>query len=405
MPGGTPIFDELAGRTLTTHGLPPAPDPPTQVLPTTRLRPPPPVPPPPMQEHALPRRQQPAHVQTKHPQRKLGRLNPYLDEVAHPRLKLGHYLRADLPTTIPDVVDYSGGVTEWGMMGNDLLGDCTAAAAGHASELWTFYGAGAAWTPTDDQVIEFYSGSTGYDPSDPSTDQGGVMQDVLGYWRSTGLAGHKLAAYFQVDPSDEEELRSALWLFGCVNIGFSFPAFAMDQFDAGQPWDLSRSPRADTRIEGGHCVLLVGMNTGGNYSVITWGQVQEVTPRFWARYMVGNAGEAWAMADQEWVANDSSTAPGNELDVATLNADFEAMTGQPGPFVDTSTPPPPSPAPEPAPVPEPSPVPAPVPSPSPGADNAKGDLLRGLAGDLDSASLRLRELADLEDLDSVSRWP
>lgn len=368
-----PIFDEVAGRLLLTHYLPAAPDPPTGRIPPTVAPP---------DEETPPVPQQPPHVQTSHPQRKLGRQPKHTDEAAHPRLKLGAYLRTAAIADVPDVVDYSGAVADWGMMRNDTLGDCTAAAAGHAEELWTTYG-GAPWTPTDDDVLAFYSGSTGYDPRDPSTDQGGIMQDVLAYWRKTGIAGRTLEGFFQVDPSNADELRAALYLFGCVNIGMDFPAFAMDQNLAGQPWDIPKSRRADTRIEGGHDVLLVAMTRSGNYTVVTWGQLQVVTPAFWNRYMAGRDGEAWAMAEQDWIGPDNQ-AP-NALDVAALNADFTALTGEPGPF--TVTGPPPEPAPEPEPEPEPAPEPTPAPEPP---DDPEPDTWDQLVARLDALLAQIR---------------
>ena len=343
----SPIFDELAAESLSNLGLPHAPDPSvTGELPVSDV-------------HTVPP-----------PRLRLGLQPPHSDERAHPRLRLGHFLRAEYTLAVPQVVDYSTAVTGWGMMLNDRLGSCTAAAAGHACQLWTAYGQGQTWTPTDDEVQAFYSASTGYDPADPATDRGGVMQDVLAHWRRDGLAGHKLEAFFQVDPGNEAEVRTALYLFGSVNVGMAFPRFAMDQFDAGQPWHVSTIAPRNGQIDGGHCVLLVKMTQGGNLVVVTWGRLQEITPAFWRRYVVGMRGETWAMAEQDWVRNDA--APANALHIGALNAEFVRLTGEPGPFVGL----PPKPAP-------PSVIP-----------ESRADVLRDLAGDLDNAAARLRRLAD-----------
>lgn len=285
---------------------------------------------------------QPEHVQTAHPGRKLGRLpnNP-----AKPRLTLAPFLRDDYKGAVPGIVDYSDRVADWPMYGNDRLGDCTAAAAGHAEEVWSVYGTGSLVEVTDQDVIDFYSGSTGYNPADPSTDQGGVMQDVMTYWRREGIAGHQIAAFFELNPHDLDEVRAALWLFGGVNVGLAFPAFAMDQFEAGQPWDISRH---NTRIEGGHDVWLVGMDDAGTATVVTWGRLQKMTPAFWARYVAANRGEAWAVCSLEWTADDGVSPAG--LDTAALNAAFQELTGEPGPFPVAPPTPPPSPVPSPAPA-------------------------------------------------------
>ena len=277
-------------------------------------------------------------MKTSHPSRFLGRLPKHVDEVAHPRLKFEDFLATGYTGKVPAVVDWSTKVTKWTMSANDQLGDCTSADAAHCVAVFTALGEGEEITPSDADVIKFYSGSTGYVPGKPSTDVGGNMQDVCKYFETVGMAGHRIAAYFEVNPSNSDHLRAALWLLGCVSIGMSFPSYAMDAFDAGKPWDAAR-PGDDTTIEGGHDVLLVGMTQGGNYKVITWGAVQEVTPAFWKTYMAGPDGEAWARASVEWVARNTSP---EGLNVPALNTAYTQMTGRPGPF-------PVAPAPKPAP--------------------------------------------------------
>src|SRR5689334_8985486 len=72
-------------------------------------------------------------IMTDHSRMKLGRHGVRHD----PRtLKFGRYLRPGPPP--PKVaVDWSSRVSEWGMMMNDQLRDCTCAAAGHLIEVWT----------------------------------------------------------------------------------------------------------------------------------------------------------------------------------------------------------------------------------------------------------------------------
>lgn len=290
----------------------------------------------------------PEHVQSSHPGRKFGR-RPEHPEHVRPRLKLGQFLRAEYKGTVPDVVDYSSKVTQWPMYLNDQLGDCTAADAAHAVQLWTAWGQGQTVTVADRDVLAFYSGSTGYNPNDPSTDQGGNMQDVNAYFRKVGMAGRTIEAFFRVDTDDLDEVRAGLYLFGAVSVGMAFPASAMDQFNAGRAWDVVAN---DGGIEGGHDVLLVGATKGGNLKVVTWGAVQEVTPRFWAKYMGSLAqGEAWARVETDW-ASKTGVAPGNALNIDQLNEAFSQLTGQPGPFV--------------AEVPAPAPQPGPQPAPKPG---------------------------------------
>jgi hypothetical protein len=265
---------------------------------------------------------------------KLGRLP---NDPHKPRLRLGSFLTATYPAA-PDLVDYITGVPEWPVYGNDAIGDCTCAAAGHMIEAWTQYGQGSGIEVSKAAVIKAYSAVSGYDPNTGANDNGAVMQDVLDYWRKTGIGGHKILAFAQVDVSHASELAAALYLFGHVYLGFSFPSSAMDQFNQGQPWDVVKG----SPIEGGHAVDWGLVAKGQNHRVITWGAVQEMTPAFFAKYV----DEAWVVLDQEWI-NRTGVSP-EGLDMKALNDAFTSMTGNPGPFPVSPVPPSP---PEPPPFP------------------------------------------------------
>lgn len=293
---------------------------------------------------------QPAHVQTSHPRRRLGRLAPH-PESTHARLKLADFLLPGYALTVPSAVDYLSHVATWPMYGNDTLGDCTAAAAGHQREAWTNYGQGATTLTADADILRFYEACSGYIPGHPDTDNGAVMQDCCNYWRKAGLAGDKILAFFQINPSNLAEVKAALYLFGGVYVGVNIPTSALDQFDAGVAWDYD--PTADNSIEGGHCIHLGAMDATGLMTVTSWGRTQKVTPAWWNRFTE----ECWAMASMDWV-NKAGLSP-EGLDVAALNAQYQAMNpGQPGPFP-TVTPPPQPPVPPTPPTP-PTPPPVPV---------------------------------------------
>src|ERR1700678_2143421 len=85
---------------------------------------------------------------------------------------------------VPQSVDWMSKVPSWPMYGNDTIGDCVAAAPGHSIEGWT-YSAGKGRVPTLADIIAFYEVS-GYDPSDPATDQGWQILPMLKNFRSTG---------------------------------------------------------------------------------------------------------------------------------------------------------------------------------------------------------------------------
>ncbi len=203
---------------------------------------------------------------------------------------------------------------------NDNLGDCTIAAVGHAIQLWKI-AAGkninlAKITPPDSVILSAYEQWCGYNPADPSTDQGGVELDVLNDWRSGGLAGDEILAYADPDPNNQLHVKQAIYLFGGAYIGFNVPQSAMDQFNAGLPWTVE--PINDGGIVGGHAVFCPDYNAFGPFC-ITWGARQQMSWAFWAKY----CDEAHALLSMDWI-NSSNFAP-NMVDLATLQSDLAGV--------------------------------------------------------------------------------
>lgn len=264
---------------------------------------------------------------------------------ARPQLRLRDYLTAGAVPPAPATADWLSRVQSWPMYLNDQLGDCTCAAVGHMIQAETTYGQGTTVTVADQDVLTAYEKVGGYNPADPSTDQGAVIQDVLGYWQKTGLAGHKILAYASVDVSNPAEIKAAIDLFGAVDIGFNFPASAMTQFNNGQPWDVVKG----SKIEGGHSAPVGAYGSDGTLTCVTWGAVQKMTAAFWTKYV----DEAWVVITQDWLNAQGLDPQG--LNLYALGQDYAALTGKPNPI----------PAPAPQPQPTPSPTPAPTPTPAP----------------------------------------
>jgi hypothetical protein len=211
-------------------------------------------------------------------------------------LMLAKYLTPAL-TPPPDNVDYSKGFNiNFGMMLNDNLGDCTIAACGHAIQTWTLDN-GRMITVPDSSILTGYEQACGYDPSNPSTDQGGDELTVLNYFRQTGIGGHKIMAYADPNPGTILHVKQAITLFGGIYIGFSVPQSFMDQFDAGQPI----TPLADDGgIIGGHAIWICGYN--GEYLIgDTWGSRVLISWSFWTdpRYV----DESHALLSLDWLNN------------------------------------------------------------------------------------------------------
>lgn len=183
-----------------------------------------------------------------------------------------------------------------GMMANDRLGDCAAAEAAHGSMLTAVLGGNPMPSFTDKEVIAFYSAVTGYDPADPSTDQGTDYRVMLNYLRKTGItdasgASHKIGAFVLLQKGNLTQLDQALWLFGNVPVGVDIPSSAQGQFAAGQPWDVV----AGAQIEGGHAIGGIQKLSAGMYLMTSWGRKQPVTSRFLKKYMT----QAWGVVSPE----------------------------------------------------------------------------------------------------------
>jgi hypothetical protein len=206
---------------------------------------------------------------------------------------------------------YSGDA--WGMMGNDRYGDCVFAGAAHETML-TNHLARRTVTFTDQAVLSDYSAVTGFNPADPSSDQGTDVRDALKYRQKTGIvdangARHKIGAYVALTPGDWDELMQAVYVFAAVGVGVEFPDSAMDQFNQGEPWDVVDG----AKIEGGHYIPCMGRSSAGIGGVVTWARRQSATRAFYEKY----ADEAWAIVFPEELRA-GKTERG--FDLAGLNA-------------------------------------------------------------------------------------
>lgn len=235
--------------------------------------------------------------------------------------------------TPPPAADWVSGVKAWPMSLNDSLGDCVAAGAGHFAQAIDYYGRQQNSPVADTDVLKMYETISGYIPGQPATDVGATLQDGLDYWRKTGIGGNNIAAFAQIDHTNVPLVQNCINLFGGVYTGMNFPASAMDQFNSGGTWSVV----ARSAIEGGHCVPIHAYDTG-SFTCVTWGATQRMDIKFFQRYF----DEVWVPIDLDWLSS-SGFSPGS-VDTNTLNADFMALTGSPGPFPQTDPSPVPAPA-------------------------------------------------------------
>lgn len=169
--------------------------------------------------------------------------------------------------------------------------------------------------PTDDQVVAFYSATSGYVPGNDATDNGADEAIVCQRLVSTGFLGHKADAVGRVDPQNFSHISWCIQLNGCCRVGLNLPGYAEDQFDAGQPWDVSAGGDQSTE---GHDVPLVDYR-GGLFYCVSWGKKVPVTPGFLYKYCE----EAWAELFFDWIAAQGAAPSG--LDLGALAAKMKEL--------------------------------------------------------------------------------
>jgi hypothetical protein len=243
---------------------------------------------------------------------KLGKLPPRMDVRTLP---LPRYVdRSKLPTPPPDL-DLASAVPEWPMYANDRIGDCTTAAAAHMIEAWTAPARGTAIELSERAVLDAFEDVKQVDPA--TGEEGAVELDVLIYWRRQGIGDHRIGAFARVPVWDHQLVRAAAYLFGGLYIGIELPLTAQRQ----SVWDWSH--RLDGPAEpgswGGHAVDIVRYDPE-TLTVVTWGRLQELTWRFWDRYV----DEVYAILSVDFL-DDAGQAP-NGFDLQALKRDLALVT-------------------------------------------------------------------------------
>lgn len=235
-------------------------------------------------------------------------------------LKLMSYLDSTVLPKIPANVGHDAIVPSWaGALGNQSVGDCVFAGAAHETILFNAE-AGRHVPFSDAAVLSDYSALTGYNPNDPSTDQGTDMQQAASYRMKTGIIDatgtrHKIGAYLAVTPGNPDELAAAIYIFGAVGVGLRFPDFAMDEFDQGVPW--ATKPGQLPNIVGGHYVPATARRNGV-FDVVTWGKVQKMTAEFYRHF----CDETLVYLSPEFLTAGKSP---EHFDLAHLQADLKAF--------------------------------------------------------------------------------
>jgi hypothetical protein len=242
---------------------------------------------------------------------KLGKL-PVRTDVR--TLALARYVdRTELPAP-PAQLDLTVHVPDWPMYGNDRIGDCTIAAAGHMIEAWSAAAHGEPVEIGERSVLDAFDHVKIVDPR--TGEEGAIELDVLRYWRSAGIGGHRIGAFARVATHDPGLVRTGTYLFGGLYIGLALPLSAREQ--TVWDWTGSLAGPAKPGSWGGHAVDVVGYDAAG-LTVVTWGSLKRMTWPFWDRYV----DEAYCILSADFL--ERGKAP-NGFDLTALKADLELVT-------------------------------------------------------------------------------
>lgn len=190
-------------------------------------------------------------------------------------LKFATLLRA-APPVLPSSYDFdtshSGIPTP--MFGNDVYGDCVIAGRAHQTLRFEDIEQGSVVMIADKDVLKEYLKETG------GSDTGLVVLDSLKEWRTkgwkVGKQTYKIQAFAEVDFTNHETVRQAVFADVGIGLGLQLPNSAKAQIQAGQPWDVTAGPDSTPGSWGGHYVYVPGYSPGGPVCV-TWGRKQQMT--------------------------------------------------------------------------------------------------------------------------------
>ena len=222
----------------------------------------------------------------------------------------------------------------YGLYDNDTYGVCGPTSVANQRRQVTRYLTGTQVSPTQNDVFDLYrrSGNPDFDPADPggSGDGGVDMQTMLEEVQHNGIGGEKCLAFAKLDPSDIEEIRAWVAIFGGVLIGVNLLTAQHTQQDT---WTYERSAEW-----GGHAVFSGGYDP--NPEVISWGEKFETTPSFWMHQVE----EVWGVI---WREQTGTAQFAEGVDKQALEQAYTELTGRPFPHVDPQPDPGPGEHPEP----------------------------------------------------------
>jgi hypothetical protein len=218
--------------------------------------------------------------------------------------------------------------------GNDDVGDCTCAGMVKLDVSWwddaqqlvdlgppgvTAGGANG----MKNAALGLYSRATGYNPSDPSTDQGAELTQILDYVKANGVyadGSGKIAGYVAVDATKPDQIAKAIDTVGGLYTGATvYEPWCQNPLEGGV-WDVLPD---DAQVAGGHCVTWfdyneqgVIFNTWGLFMTLTWA----AAAKYWGK---AAGGEVYAVFSPDWLNAATKESPSG-FNAQQLAADIAA---------------------------------------------------------------------------------
>ena len=245
----------------------------------------------------------------------LGKLDPKIDPRTFTLKSILNH--AALPT--PKPFDWDSILpVDVGMMANDRIGLCAVAAVAHLIQAWSANHLGNEITIADDDVIAAYKAITlqvngrAFDESDPTTDTGLCLLDVLKWVRLNGLGPdrHGLGlAFVKLSHEDPDEIEIAGNACGGLYVGAQLPIAAEEQLDAGEAWSPVQGADGQPGGWGGHAMAMTASD-GVTDRFLTWGKRQSADDPWIGAYL----DEAYACIAPEWVSGALPAPSGLDMD-------------------------------------------------------------------------------------------
>ena len=170
--------------------------------------------------------------------------------------------------------------------GNPPHNNCVIASRAHQTLRFELVEKGVLINITDEDVLREFQKQNGGGDSDIE------VLESLKLWRTRGweAAGQqfKIKAFSKIDLGNQEQIKRTIYIKLGVGLGFFLPESALAQFNAGQPWEVTR----DRAANHGHYVYVPGYTKDGPVCV-TWGRKQQMSWAFVDKY----CDEAYAIID------------------------------------------------------------------------------------------------------------